>query len=126
MRCSVTLYVTYVDDSDFQCNLPQKLSMDGNDHSECDLRSSDFSSTKEIRDHLLNDPISFPSLQLRKRIKGIPQGLNDMGHKITQASRNVHGNIRRRYQGIRNTLLHPIGGETMANRHQKEKNEVTS
>ena len=44
----------------------------------------------------------------RNWIKGIPQGLNDMGHKITQASRNVHGNIRRRYQGIRKTLLHPI------------------
>ena len=44
----------------------------------------------------------------RNFIKGIPQGLNDMGHKITQASRNVQGNIRRRYQGIRKTLLHPI------------------
>ena len=43
----------------------------------------------------------------RQFIKGIPQGLNDMGHKITQASRNVQGNIRRRYQGMRKTLLHP-------------------
>ena len=64
--------------------------------------------------------------KLRKRIKGIPQGLNDMGHKITQASLNVHGNIRRRYQGIRKTLLHPIGpGEITSSLQPQIEREVT-
>ena len=64
--------------------------------------------------------------KLRKRIKGIPRGLNDMGHKITQASRNVHGNIRRRYQGIRKTLLHPIRpGEKTSSLQPQIEREVT-